>query len=301
MFDFIRYRKWFYSLSLVLALISIASLIFWGLNWGIDFKGGSSLYVEYESDVPAVSELRMSMQELGLGAAEIRTADDRGIMIQTTGQISEELRIKIMEVLSEKGSLAEGSYEFEIISSTISQELTDKTSQAALLSLLAILLYISWAFRKIYRPIPSWQYGLTALIALCFDMLIMLGTFVFLGKFAGAEMNIPIITALLIVFGYSINDSVVVFDRIRENLLKGVGRDYREAVNHSLNQSLSRSVKTSLTTIMVLVFLLLLGGKTLYLFAMALIVGIASGTYSSLFIASPLLVDIYQYRLKSKR
>jgi preprotein translocase subunit SecF len=301
MFDFIRYRKWFYVFSLVLVLLSLLSVFVWGLNWGIDFRGGSSLYVEYEETIPSIVELRNEIEGMGFGSVEIRTVGERGVMIQTVGHIDEALRSEIMEVLEQDGDLREGSYEFETISAMISQELTGKTRQAALLSLLVILLYVSWAFRKIYRPIPSWQYGLAALVALFFDLLIMLGVFVVLGKFAGAEINIPIITALLIVFGYSVNDSVVVFDRIRENLLKGVGRDYLETVNYSLNQSLARSIKTSLTTLIVLLFLLVLGGTTLYFFSFALIVGIVSGTYSSLFIASPLLVDAYQRQLKSKK
>ena len=300
MFDFIRYRKWFYALSLVLALGSIFGLVFWGLNLGIDFKGGSSLYFEYQLERPAVTDLRSGLTELGLGEAEVRTAGERGVMIQISEEIDEETWSEIMSVVKERGDLVEGSYEFETISAMISRELTSKTRQAVILSLLAILLYISWAFSKVHRPVPSWQYGLSALAALCFDVLIMLGVFVLLGQFAGAEITIPIITALLIVFGYSVNDSVVVFDRIRENLLKGVGRDYAETVNYSLNQSLARSLKTSFTTIMVLLFLLFFGGSTLYFFSLALVVGILSGTYSSLFIASPLLVDAHQRKLKGK-
>ncbi len=299
MFDFIRYRKWFYLFSLLLVVLSVASLVYWGLNWGIDFRGGSSLYVEYQDSPPAVNELRASLDEMDL-AAEVRLAGERGVMIQTAGQIDEETRAEVMDVLAGKGDLVEGSYEFEVISATISRELADKTRQAGILSLLVILIYISWAFSKVYRPIPSWQYGLAALVALFFDVLVMLGVFVFLGRFAGAEINIPIVTALLIVFGYSVNDSVVVFDRIRENLLKGVGRDYSETMNYSLNQTLGRSFRTSFTTIMVLLFLLLFGGSTLYFFALALIVGIISGTYSSLFVASPLLVDAHRRWLKRK-
>ncbi len=300
MFDFIFYRKWFYLLSLVLILGSLAALFFWGLNLGIDFKGGSSIYIEYQSARPSVTDLRVGLGEIGLGEAGVRTAGGNGIMIQISEEIDEETWSKMMSVLRTKGELVEGSYEFETISATISRELTQKTRQAVILSLLAILIYISWAFSKVHRPVPSWQYGLAALTALCFDVLIMLGVFVLLGQFAGVEITIPIVTALLIVFGYSVNDSVVVFDRIRENLLKGVGRGYAETVNYSLNQSLSRSLKTSFTTILVLLFLLFFGGPTLYFFSLALVIGIISGTYSSLFIASPLLVDAHQRKLNRK-
>jgi preprotein translocase subunit SecF len=298
MFDFIRHRQKFYFLSLFIVVASLVGLFFWGLNLGIDFKGGSSLYFEYQESVPTIAEVREGLSDLGLGDAEIRTAGEKGIMIQSSDEISDQLRSEVALFLGNFGDLTEGAYEYESISGMISRELTDKTRQAVILSLLAILLYVSWAFSKIYRPVPSWQYGLAALVALFFDVLVMLGIFVVLGRFAGAQINIPIVTALLIIFGYSVNDSVVVFDRIRENLLKGVGRDYGETVNFSLNQSLGRSLKTSFTTILVLLFLVFLGGSTLYFFALALIVGIVSGTYSSLFIASPLLVDAYQRKIK---
>lgn len=300
MFDFIRYRKWFYLLSLALVVVSVVGLLVWGLNWGIDFRGGSSIYVEYQEGPPAISDLRAELDQLGLGQIEVRTAGERGVMVQLVEQLDDQSRNDILDVLGQAGTLIEGSYEFEVISAMISQELADKTQRAVLISILIILIYISWAFIKINRPVPSWQYGLTALAALIFDVLVMLGVFILLGRFTGLEINVPIITALLIVFGYSVNDSVVVFDRIRENLLKGVGRDYSETINYALNQSLGRSFKTSLTTIMVLLFLALFGGTTLYFFALALIVGIISGTYSSLFIASPLLVDLYRRRLKNK-
>jgi len=300
MFDFIRYRKWFYLLSLALVVVSLFGLFSWGLNWGIDFRGGSSIYVEYQNERPAISDLRSELNQLDLGEVEVRTAGEKGVMIQLTETLDDELRDEILLQLEQDHQLVEGSYEFENISATISQDLANKTQRAVFISILVILIYVSWAFIKINRPVPSWQYGLTALLALIFDVMIMLGVFIFLGQFMGLEINVPIITALLIVFGYSVNDSVVVFDRIRENLLKGVGRDYSETVNYALNQSLGRTLKTSLTTIVVLLFLLLLGGSTLYFFALALIVGIISGTYSSLFIASPLLVDLYQWRFKNR-
>lgn len=300
MFDFIRYRKWFYLLSLALVAVSLFGLFVWGLNWGIDFRGGSSIYVEYQNERPLISELRTELSQLGLGDIEVRTAGERGVMIQLTETLDDASRDEILLRLEQDHQLVEGSYEFENISAMISRDLADKTQRAVFISILVILIYVSWAFVKINRPVPSWQYGLTALLALIFDVMIMLGIFIFLGRFMSLEINIPIITALLIVFGYSVNDSVVIFDRIRENLLKGVGRDYSETINYALNQSLGRSLKTSLTTIIVLLFLLFFGGSTLYFFALALIIGIVSGTYSSLFIASPLLFDLYQWRFKNK-
>ncbi|GAI39422.1 unnamed protein product, partial [marine sediment metagenome] len=153
----------------------------------------------------------------------------------------------------------------------------------------------AWAFRKISRPLPSWQYGIASLLALFHDVLIPIGILSILGKFYGVQITIPVITALLAVLGYSINNTVVVFDRIRENLLKQVGT-YQEIVNNSLNQTLTRSINTSLTTLFVLVAIFFLGGITLKYFALALILGIIAGTYSSLFLASPILVAWLRWR-----
>ncbi|MBZ9572888.1 protein translocase subunit SecF, partial [Patescibacteria group bacterium] len=164
------------------------------------------------------------------------------------------------------------------------------------LALTAILLYIAFSFRRISRPVKSYVYGLTSLIALFHDVLIPLGIFAVLGKFYGIEITIPIITAFLTVFGYSINDSVVVFDRVRENLLKLKEPTFGLTVETSLNQTITRSLNTSLTTLFVLFAIFFFGGETLKYFSFALILGIGLGTYSSLFLATPLLVSFLLFK-----
>jgi preprotein translocase subunit SecF len=153
-----------------------------------------------------------------------------------------------------------------------------------------IVVYIAWAFRKVSRTVPSWQYGAAALVALFHDVVIPVGVFSFLGHFRGVEIGLLFVTALLTVLGFSVHDTIIVFDRIRENLRRGFGGDFEEKVNASINQTLVRSINTSLTVLLTLLAIYFLGGATVKSFALVLIVGIACGTYSSIFIASPLLV-----------
>ena len=186
---------------------------------------------------------------------------------------------------------------FESIGPVIGQELKDKTKIVVVVALLSMIVYIALAFRRVQRPLRSWQYGIASVLALFHDILIPLGIFVILGKFYGIEISIPIITALLAVLGYSINNTVVVFDRIRENLLTGV-ETFQEIVDISLNQTLSRQINTSLTTLFVAGAIFFLGGETLKYFALALILGICAGTYSSIFLAGPILVTWLKWRHK---
>lgn len=187
---------------------------------------------------------------------------------------------------------------FQYIGPSVGQELRNKTELAIALALLAITLYIAFAFRKVSKPISSWKYGVTSLIALVHDVLIPLGVFSILGKFYNVEITIPIIAALLTVLGFSVHDTIVIFDRLRENILRRGMNQFEETVNLGLNQTLGRSISTVLTTLLVIVSLYFFGGETLRYFALTLIIGIISGAYSSIFIASPLLVSWYKWNLK---
>jgi len=273
-------------------LASLVCLIVFGLKPGIDFTGGSILEIEYKTERPSNQEIKETLSDLDLGEVLIQSTEERGIILKMK-DISEDTHQEVLEKLKENKELEERR--FESIGPVIGQELKQKTKIVIILSLLAIVLYIAWAFRKISRPIPSWQYGIASLVALFHDVLIPLGILSVLGKFYGVQITIPVITALLAVLGYSINNTVVVFDRIRENLLRRAGT-YQEIVNNSLNQTLTRSINTSLTTLFVLVAIFFLGGITLKYFALALILGITAGTYSSLFLASPILVAWLKWR-----
>lgn len=178
---------------------------------------------------------------------------------------------------------------FEAIGPSIGQELKEKSVYAVIGALICIILYIAWAFRKVSKPVTSWKYGVIAIITLAHDILILMGVFVILGRFLHVEIGVSFIAAVLTVLGYSVNDTIVVFDRIRENLPRS-DDDFEGTVNYSVNQSITRSVNTSLTTLLVLLAIFFFGGETVKFFILALIVGALAGTYSSIFVASPLLV-----------
>lgn len=292
---FIKYRKVFYILSVALVGLSIASVFLFGLKLGIDFTGGSSLEVNFKDQPPSSEEIRESLKTLDLGEISIQKKGDKGIILKMK-DIEEETHQEVLKRMKALAAVEEGSESFQSIGPVIGQELKRKTKIVIFFALFAILIYIALSFRRISRPVKSYVYGLTSIIALCHDVLIPLGVLAFLGKFQGVEINIPIITAFLTVFGYSINDSVVVFDRVRENLLKSREPTFSLTVERSLNQTFIRSLNTSLTTLFVLFAIFFLGGATLKYFSLTLILGIFLGTYSSLFLATPLLVTFYRFQ-----
>ncbi len=179
--------------------------------------------------------------------------------------------------------------QFDAVGASIGQELKSKSFNAIAIVFVMIILYISWAFSKVSKPVASWKYGVAAIIALIHDILFILGVFSVLGHFYGIEINTPFIAAVLTVLGYSVSDTIIVFDRIRENLPKSQ-EDFENTVNRSVNQTITRSINTSISSTLALIAILFFGGDTIKDFALALIVGIFVGTYSSIFIASPVLV-----------
>jgi preprotein translocase subunit SecF len=179
---------------------------------------------------------------------------------------------------------------FETIGPAVSAHLKERSTKAAIAVLIAIVAYIAYAFRKVSKPIKSWKYGVTAVIALFHDVLITMGVFALLGRYAGVEIDIPFVVALITILGYSVNDTIVVFDRVRENLIRQGYDDFEGVVNRGVNETLMRSLNASVTTLLVLVALYAFGGASIHYFALALIIGIGFGTYSSIFLASPLLV-----------
>ncbi len=285
--QFVKHSNWYFAFSAVLLLASVFCLFYFGLRPGIDFTGGSILEVSFQENRPDNQTVREALIDLDLGDFSVQPADETGLILRMK-EISEEDHQQVLAELLEFGSLQE--LRFESIGPVIGQELKEKTGLVVILSLLAILLYIAAAFKKLTFPAKSWQYGLVALFTLLHDTLIPLGIFSLLGKFYQVQITIPVVVAMLTVLGYSINNTVVVFDRIRENILKRAGKDYAETVNLAMNQTLARSINTSLTTLFVLLAIFFLGGETLKYFSLMLILGITAGTYSSFFLAGPLLV-----------
>lgn len=293
--DFLKYKNAYFIIAAIFVLGSLISLLVFGLKPGIDFTGGSILEIEYKDGRPSNNEIKDVLSEFGLTDVYVQPTGENGVLIRMA-DISEENHQQILSKLGEEKESEEAR--FESIGPVIGKELKEKTKIVVVLSLLVIVLYIAIAFRKLDFPAKSWQYGLASLVALFHDGLIPLGILAFLGELSGVQITIPVVVALLTVIGYSINNTVVVLDRIRENLLKKKGKDYQDNVNISLNQTLGRSINTSLTTLFVLAAIFLFGGETLKYFALTLIMGIVAGTYSSLFLVSPLLVSWLKWRKK---
>ena len=259
-------------------------MIVFGLNPGIDFTGGSILEIEYSEIRPSNQEIAESLSVLELGEISVQPSDDKGVIIRMK-DIPEEIHSAVLQALAKTGVIEEKR--FESVGPIIGKELKEKTAILIILSLFSIVLYIIFAFRKVRRPVPSWQYGIVSLIALFHDVLVPLGIFSVLGALYGVEISIPVITALLTVIGCSINNVIVVFDRVRENIIKRSILTFEDTLNASLNQTLDRCINTSLVYLLPLVAIFFFGGLTLKYFALALIIGIITGTYSSIFLVAP--------------
>jgi len=296
MFNIIQKRKIWYVVSLIFVSLSIVALVIWGIKLGIDFTGGSLMEINFgeENKIPQKQEITETLAEFDLGEINVQQTGETGLILRFRS-IDEETHQKILIKLKEKFS-PENSEQiqeerFESIGPVVGAELKRKSIWAIGLALLAIVLFVAWAFRRISRPVPSWKYGMIAIIALAHDVLITLGIFAVLGYFYNVEVNTAFVAALLAILGYSVNDTIVVFDRIRENLLHFSSETFEETVNKGVNETMVRSFNTSLTTLFVLLAIFLFGGETIKYFSLTLICGIVLGTYSSIFIASPLLVS----------
>ncbi len=287
-FQFTKYRKVYYVFSGFLVFVSLVAIVVFGLVPGIEFAGGSVLEVEYREEAPPIEEVESRLGELGLREVSVQPLGENGFLIRT--EASDEETHKLL-----MGAL-EGAKErqFESIGPAVGDELKKMSLVAIIVASLLVIIYIAVSFKEEDSSVSSTKYGVIATgVAFLHDVLIVVGIFAFLGHFYGAQITIPIAVALLTTLGYSINDTVVIFDRIRENLRKNrSGRDTLEKViNDSLNETIGRSVGTSVTTLFVLFSLLLFGGATLYYFVLALILGIVLGTYSSIFLAGCLVLD----------
>jgi preprotein translocase subunit SecF len=282
----IRHHKIYFSISIMLVLASLVGLLLWGLNLGIDFTGGTLMEIEFLEERPSNQEIQEKLTDLELGQISLQSTGQKGLILRLKA-LDEETHQMILEKI---GLEQISEKRFESVGPLIGSELKRKTSWAIGLALLAIILYIAWAFRKISKPVASWQYGLVAITALFHDIFITLGFFSVLGYYWNIEIGLPLVAAFLTILGYSVNNSIVIFDRARENLLKSNWTDFEETINQSVNQSVTRCLNTALTTLFVLLAIFFLGGQSIKYFALALVVGIVIGTYSSIFITSPLIV-----------
>lgn len=298
MLNIIKHYKFWFGVSAVIALASIVALIMYGLHFGIDFKGGTITQVKFTQNSPTAAEIRVALHESAFGDAVVQPTGESSLLIRT-GPAEKEEHDRLIKTLEDKfGSVEEE--QFSSIGPVIGRELRSQAVLQLILVSLGIILYIAYAFRKVSKPVSSWRFGLSAIVALVHDLLIVIGVFALLGRFAGVEIDSLFVTALLTVLGFSVHDTIVVFDRIRENLRVSAGQNLSDIINGSINQTLVRSINTSLTVIFVLLALLLFGGETIRYFVLALLVGITAGTYSSIFIASPLLLVWHNWDLRRR-
>ncbi len=298
----INYRKIFYAFSSLLVVVSIFAIIFFGLNFGIDFTGGSLMEVEYTNTRPNITEVENSISKLGFGEVVLQPTGEKGYIVRTKS-LEDNEHMPVLNALKIDGKYDLVEKRFNTIGPVIGEELKNKAWLAIVVVVIAIIIFIAFVFRRVSQPVSSWKYGLVAIVALAHDIIIPTGIFALLGaRLIGFQIDILFVMALLAILGFSVNDTIVVFDRIRENLRKN--REYREhedfdkTVGKSLVQTYARSLNTSLTTLIVLMALYIFGGSSTQQFALVLSIGVIAGTYSSIFLASPLLVTLE--KLKNK-
>lgn len=255
--------------------------------------------VQFTNSIPTNQDMQDTLQNLNLKSVTLQQTKNNSFFIRYASEddkINQEVSKKLVEKYPDSKELR-----VNFTDATISRELKSKSLWALLVAILGIMAYIAWAFRKVSRPVESWKYGLGAVIALVHDVLITIGVFSVLGHFAGIEVGVPFIAALLTILGFSVHDTIVVYDRTRENLLRSSAKEqFPEIVNRSLNETIVRSINTSLTVLLTLLSIYIFGGETIRDFSLALLVGVFFGTYSSIFIASALLVTSYKFQLAKK-
>jgi len=300
--DFIyssKKRNIYFIFSGILFLIGLFSIIFIKMNLGLDFSGGTLAEIEFTKTVNketvenTISNLDFIKQKV----------------VQKTGNNSYLIRINQLEsnqIDNFKSTLKDkiGDYtlnRLEIVGPTISKDITNKAFLAIILAIIGIILYVAYAFRSVPKPANSWRFGVCAILSLVHDVIITMGIYIILGKFFGFEIDSLFVVGMLTILGFSVHDTIVVFDRIRENLkIHHSNMNFAQIVNSSVAQTFARSLSTSLTLILVLLALLFLGGESIRSFVVLLLIGVSFGTYSSIFVASPLLIA-WQNRIDKKQ
>jgi preprotein translocase subunit SecF len=287
MMKIVQKRLWFFIISIILAVICIASLVVFGIKSGVEFSSGSILSISFDQPVEQ-DTVKAQIDNLGYKGALINSEGSAGTdyMIRTS-TLDETAKNRVITALKESlGNLS--IREFDNISPMIASETTRNAIIAVVIAIACMLLYIAFAFRKMPNP---FRYGICAVIGLAFDLLVALGVFSILGALLDWEINLMFVAGLLAVLGYSINNTIVVFDRIRENMGKGISRDIEDVANFSIVQTLGRSFNTGITSLITLIVLLLFVGASIQNFVIVLIIGVITGIYTSTFLSPELLVS----------
>lgn len=299
----VRNRILIYISVCVITLSALAAILFWGLRPSIEFTGGSLLEVSYSTERPEKASVEEKLMPLALGEYSLRTSGESGYILRTRALSAEE-HIQAENALREATEGGEMTLiRSALVGPVIGSELKSKAGVAVALVVILIGLYVAFAFREVSRPISSWWYGLITIFVLVHDVLVPAGVYAVAGHFLGAEVDVLFVTALLTILGYSVNDTIVVFDRIREHLrineAEKIEEPFDALVGRAIYATLARSFNTSFTVLLVVLALLFLGGETTRFFSLTLAAGVIAGTYSSIALASPLLVSVYNMQKKN--
>ena len=301
----VNHRKFFFALSTLLVIGSILAMYVYGFNLGIDFKGGSILEVSYPNSRPNLDTVRGQIDSLGpqvdgegLGAYTLTPTGQNNYVIKMR-ELTPAMKTLLLQIFSSDSTNLPLEVRFNSIGPVVGEQLKNKALIAVTAVIICIVLFITFAFRKVSRPVASWKYGLATIIALAHDVIIPTGVFIIWTHFYGGEIDLLFVTALLAILGYSVHDTIVVFDRVRENLQHAEKNEsFMQTVGKSVNQTFGRSINTSLTIFLALIALYFIGGESTRDFAFVLLIGIIAGTYSSIFVASPLLVTLEKLQNK---
>lgn len=300
---FIRLSKVWFAISGLTVVLAAAALLTWGLKLGIDFTGGSLLELSFAQTRPTTQQVQGALNTAGLSDNVVQMSGANEVMIRTNflSEAQHEALLTIMQHSFNTNSSTMREVSLQTVGATVSSELRQRAIYAIIWVNVAIIIYVAYAFRKVSKPVASWKYGALAIVALCHDILLVLGAFALFGHFWGIQIETDFVLALLTVLGFSVTDTIVVYDRIRENVVHHSADKFGEMVNLALNETLMRSINTTLTVLLPLIALFFLGGESIHEFALALLIGMASGAYSSIFIASPLLVTVEKWQRRNQK
>jgi len=291
----INHRRIFFALTGLILAGAIGAIAFLGLPLSIDFTGGSLVEVSYTEARPNLDEIKSAVNNLALGEISLRESGDTGVVLRTRTLTPLEHET-VLGVLGTPANAAFTELRFNSIGPALGSELGIKALYALIAVIISIMLYIAWAFRTVSRPISSWLYGFSVVVILVHDVIVPVGFYAVLCALTGAQVDSLFVVALLAILGYSVNDTIVIFDRVREHLhnneVANVAEPFEQVVGKSITETMGRSINTSLTVALALVALIFLGSPVTVNFAIVLLVGVVAGTYSSILVAAPLLVPL---------
>jgi preprotein translocase subunit SecF len=297
----VNHRTFFFWFTGILLAGAVASILFFGLPLSIDFKGGSLIEVNYTNVRPDLATLKQSVASLPLGEVSVRESGASAITLRTKTLTPDEHQA-VLAALSNNGAASLTESRFTSIGPSLGAELGTKALWAIIAVILAIVLYIAWAFRKVSKPVSSWLSGVTVIVILIHDVLIPTGFYAMMAHFTGVQVDPLFVVAILAILGYSVNDTIVIFDRVREHLAnnhkENVKEPFDEVVGKAIRETMGRSINTSLTVVLALLALAFIGSPVTFDFALVLLVGVVAGTYSSILLAAPLLVPMARWFAK---